>query len=444
MRKIKTLHKISILLFFTATVLIVTGAYLSYITNPKRIIQTAIATISSSTYQDINPKKAFIDTNTINSNIKLTATSEYLENLSLKDENYKKYVNLLNNISNISTQITISQDNITQEHLLSLNSSLNNEILINQKQYIKQATEYFYSAGLRNTYINNGNNNYFVTNGTKEENILSSSFISTLLTSLKDDFQNENFITSQEIISINNNTQSYNKVSLILKKEDLLNLKKNIEKQLTNNKELNSLITTISRANPNIKIDNKTIPKDTTVILNVYTNRFKSQILKYELIMQVSSDTYKIDYEYESKKGTISKNSNIIYTYTINKKSNNIKISIYSSKNKNIGSIVLDRMENCEEIIIDFNDSKLSILGNYQYEIKNITNGYLLEKILNLRITNNNMELININYIDNSTILPTANIKEDISNSILRSSITTSEEEKYNQELKERFDKLYQ
>ena len=101
-------------------------------------------------------------------------------------------------------------------------------------------------------------------------------------------------------------------------------------------------------------------------------------------------------------------------------------------------------MENCEEIIIDFNDSKLSILGNYQYEIKNITNGYLLEKILNLRITNNNMELININYIDNSTILPTANIKEDISNSILRSSITTSEEEKYNQELKERFDKLYQ
>lgn len=444
MRKIKTLHKISILLFFTATVLIVTGAYLSYITSPKRIIQTALATIRSSTYQDINPKKAFIDTNTINSNIKLTATSEYLENLSLKDENYKKYVNLLNNISNISTQITISQDNITQEHLLSLNSSLNNEILINQKQYIKQATEYFYSAGLRNTYINNGNNNYFVTNGTKEENILSSSFISTLLTSLKDDFQNENFITSQEIISINNNTQSYNKVSLILKKEDLLNLKKNIEKQLTNNKELNSLITTISRANPNIKIDNKTISKDTTVILNVYTNRFKSQILKYELIMQVSSDTYKIDYEYESKKGTISKNSNIIYTYTINKKSNNIKISIYSSKNKNIGSIVLDRMENCEEIIIDFNDSKLSILGNYQYEIKNITNGYLLEKILNLRITNNNMELININYIDNSTILPTANIKEDISNSILRSSITTSEEKKYNQELKERFDKLYQ
>lgn len=444
MLKIKTLHKISILLFFAATVLIVTGAYLSYITNPKRIIQTAIATISSSTYQDINPKKAFIDTNTINSNIKLTATSEYLENLSLKDENYKKYVNLLNNISNISTQITISQDNITQEHLLSLNSSLNNEILINQKQYIKQATEYFYSAGLRNTYINNGNNNYFVTNGTKEKNILSSSFISTLLTSLKDDFQNENFITSQEIISINNNTQSYNKVSLILKKEDLLNLKKNIEKQLTNNKELNSLITTISRANPNIKIDTKTISKDTTVILNVYTNRFKSQILKYELIMQVSSDTYKIDYEYESKKGTISKNSNIIYTYTINKKSNNIKISIYSSKNKNIGSIVLDRMENCEEIIIDFNDSKLSILGNYQYEIKNITNGYLLEKILNLRITNNNMELININYIDNSTILPTANIKEDISNSILRSSITTSEEEKYNQELKERFDKLYQ
>ncbi len=444
MLKIKTLHKISILLFFAATVLIVTGAYLSYITNPKRIIQTAIATISSSTYQDINPKKAFIDTNTINSNIKLTATSEYLENLSLKDENYKKYVNLLNNISNISTQITISQDNITQEHLLSLNSSLNNEILINQKQYIKQATEYFYSAGLRNTYINNGNNNYFVTNGTKEKNILSSSFISTLLTSLKDDFQNENFITSQEIISINNNTQSYNKVSLILKKEDLLNLKKNIEKQLTNNKELNSLITTISRANPNIKLDTKTISKDTTVILNVYTNRFKSQILKYELIMQVSSDTYKIDYEYESKKGTISKNSNIIYTYTINKKSNNIKINIYSSKNKNIGSIVLDRMENCEEIIIDFNDSKLSILGNYQYEIKNITNGYLLEKILNLRITNNNMELININYIDNSTILPTANIKEDISNSILRSSITTIEEKKYNQELKERFDKLYQ
>lgn len=444
MRKIKTLHKISILLFFTATVLIVTGAYLSYITSPKRIIQTALATIRSSTYQDINPKKAFIDTNTINSNIKLTATSEYLENLSLKDENYKKYVNLLNNISNISTQITISQDNITQEHLLSLNSSLYNEILINQKQYIKQATEYFYSAGLRNTYINNGNNNYFVTNGTKEENILSSSFASTLLTSLKDNLQNENFITSQEIISINNNTQSYNKVSLVLKKEDLLNLKNNIEKQLTNNKELNSLITTISRANPNIKIDNKTISKDTTVILNVYTNRFKSQILKYELVLQLSSDTYKIDYEYESKKGTITKNSNIIYTYTIDKKSNNIKISIYSSKNKNIGSIVLDKMENYKEIIIDFNDSKLSILGNYQYEIKNITNGYLLKKILNLRITNNNMELININYIDNSTILPTANIKEDISNSVLRSSITTSEEEKYNQELKERFDKLYQ
>ena len=57
---------------------------ISYLLNYK-IINNKVGFPLSSLNKVIN----ILDTNTINSNIKLTATSEYLENLSLKEE-YRK------------------------------------------------------------------------------------------------------------------------------------------------------------------------------------------------------------------------------------------------------------------------------------------------------------------------------------------------------------------
>lgn len=61
-----------------------------------------------------------------------------------------------------------------------------------------------------------------------------------------------------------------------------------------------------------------------------------------------------------------------------------------------------------------------------------------------LRVTNKKFELININYLKDTSLEYQSNIKEDVSNSIFKSSITNLEENQFSNLHTSIINKLFQ
>lgn len=439
--------KIGLLLIIASFILIGSGIYVGYAITPKRVFQTSIKSLTNSIYfETVKEKVTVPESFTIESAMKINATSEYLLKKSSINQDYLKYVNLLKNLNNIDNQLTISRDNKNKELLLTIDSSLKNQPLLNQKYYIKEATEYYYAAGLKNTYINNGNNNYFESLAnfkTPKENI--NYLFNFILTSLKNNIHDKYFTTSQIETTIDNKKQVYNKVSLSISNKNINEIILAIKEDLENDKIAHDTLNKIPYDFQLVKKDGLLSSND-EIILNIYTDRIKYKAYKYELIFKKDEKNITINYELPNNQGTILKNNELLYKYTIDRKNSGLKINIFSEENVNIGYIVLSNIDNYQEIGLDFNDKNLNIFINYQKELKELERNYSYSHLnqFNLRIINNNLELINLNYTIDTIIKNETSIAEDISTSILKSSVTNLEKENYSKQLIDNFNKLYQ
>lgn len=439
--------KISLLLIIASFILIGSGIYVGYVTTPKRVFQTSIKSLTNSiNFETVKEKVTVAENFTLESAMKINATSEYLTKKSTLDQDYLKYVNLLKNLNNTDNQLAISKDNKNKELLLTINSSLKNQPLLNQKYYIKEATEYYYVAGLKNTYINNGNNNYFESSAnfkTPKENI--NYLFNFIITSLKNNIHNKYFTTSQIETTIDNKKRVYNKVSLGISNKNINEIILAIKEDLQNDKIAHD---TLNKIPYDFQLFKKTglLSSNDEIILNIYTDRIKYKAYKYELILKKDEKNITINYELPNNQGTILKNNELLYTYTIDRKNSGLKINIFSEENVNIGYIVLSNTDNYQEIVLDFNDKNLNILINYQNELKELERNYSYSHLnqFNLRIINNNLELINLNYTIDTIIKNETSIAEDISTSIFKSSVTDLERENYSKQLIDNFNKLYQ
>ena len=95
------------------------------------------------------------------SNIKMNLKSDYFSALATMDPSYAMISNLLNNLSNTENNITMVQDKENKKLFFNLDSKLSGQSLINTKYLVENATAYYSIDGVTNTYVNNGNNNYF-------------------------------------------------------------------------------------------------------------------------------------------------------------------------------------------------------------------------------------------------------------------------------------------
>lgn len=146
-----------------AVIIIAIGIYTAYISNPKRIMAAAIDKVSSNFKDiiDLDEKNKIGENYTLKENIKLDIESDYLSALGTYSIEYQPYINLINNLSKLDTNITITQNKEAKQLFASLSSSLNNEELINVKYLIKNNTGYYFIKDFLSTYINHGSNNYF-------------------------------------------------------------------------------------------------------------------------------------------------------------------------------------------------------------------------------------------------------------------------------------------
>ena len=443
--------KIGLLLLILSLFLIGNGIHINYLSSPKRIFKTAINALANSINYNESIKKTSVkesssqDSLAIDSIIKLNISSEYLTNKAVSNQTYLKYSNLIKNLNNIKTNIFLAQNNKDQELLLTTNSTLENHPLIYQKYYIKGATEYYYNANLSNNYINNGNNTYFelFKNTSIKEN--KEYLKNSIINSIKNNLANQNFKNSR--VELNN--EPCNKTSIKITAKVLKEITDNISNDLKKDPKIVNLLNLL---NSNIEPIDLFAELDQLnysleeITINIYTDRIKYNNLKLELIIKSKEEVYRFDYDYKTNIILLYKDDNLLYTCIVTNNDSNIKVKILSKEKQNLGYISFEKLSTKQELEIDFNDGTTSCLGSFIIESNMQENNqdYPNLKAGNLRIVSKNIELINLNYTVTSSIKSNPKIAEDITSSIFKSSLTSTEKEEYTIKTTENFNKLFQ
>lgn len=382
---------------------------------------------------------------TLNSTLKLNITSSYLKNKVQENYSYLPYLNLLKNLSNMENTINLIQDNVNKKLLLTFSSKAYNYPYIDRKYLIQNTTLYHYNPDLKSNYINKGNNSYF-----EDISIESNSLeyiYSNIIQSLKRCLTENYFVATQEDLIINNEKKVVSKVSLKINNEILEELIFSIINDLKKDKTMLYLINSINQETNFLEdlTNYKFLNKKEKIIFNIYTNKYGTENLKYEL--QIINPTTKITimYDLKNNQGQVLKNDNLLTNYQIIKNDYNMIINFTSKEHKNIGNLNFRKIKNKKEFQLTFDNGIYIIMGNYIYEKTNlIEKTEILINKFNLHITNTKEEIININSEINTKILPTAKIDEDISTSIFSSSITQEEKNLYLVQMQEKINKIYQ
>ena len=198
------------LLFLVALLFIVLGIYLSYTGDSKKIIEETIINITNTMSNVTNKEDRLYlnDSFSLESNIKTTSK------LDETNEDIKDYIDFINNISKIETNITVIQDKENEELFYSIEAKKNNENYINYRYLINDSTGYYYNDYITNKYINVGNNNYFETlkqDATTIDNIeyLKECIIESLSNNLATDYSSK----TQEETEYNNTYVQANRLS---------------------------------------------------------------------------------------------------------------------------------------------------------------------------------------------------------------------------------------
>mgnify|MGYP003306603497 CR=1 FL=1 len=263
--------------------MISSGLYLNYYTNPRMLLSNTFnqfITVIENT-KDYKEITGISEDFTLNSNIKLNIESQSIQKSVDKENILNK--NLMTNLNNTTTNLTLVQDKTNKKMYANINSYLGQEELVNARYLVENATEYYYVKGIVNNYVNNGNSGYFeALNSTtsSKENIVY--VLQNISASLKKNLKSDYFTTTKEETSINNKQKTLNKISLKLTDITTKELINNILLDLKEDKKTKQILTGLDKNFFKNIMDNenKIFNYNEIITINMYTN-FLGNIKKY-------------------------------------------------------------------------------------------------------------------------------------------------------------------
>ena len=417
-----------IFLFFISIILIILGSGLSYLGNSKIILSKTISKVSNNIKDTLKTEENLIGENySVKSDIKFDIKSNYLTKLTETDPTYQVFYKLMSNLNATKTTINYTQNKDEKTLFLDYSSSLNNQELVKGKYLIENNTEYYYVNGITKNYINNGNNNYFEnlnSQTTQKDNLI---YIYDLVISSLNNNIKEEYIQKT---TKNNET----KITLTLDSNNLYELSTNILNDLKNDKLASEILSNYNKDFKKQKIKKDTF-KNKVIKLDIYTDSIIYKPKKYELLMK-DTNTTKLIYELGNNNDqlTIFSNNEKELSAKITYKANSSDITIYDTKDKKIGTLNLSKEKNKKNIKASINIDDTKIVAAIDNENTNIKKkkSYSNKTKLSINATNNKESLIDLKIDIISAYSNDAKINEDVSKSILASSLTTSEKELLN------------
>ena len=424
---------IILLLFLSASFFIILGVYLSYTSNSKKIIKQTIYNMSDNISNLTNNEDSLYLNNSfyLESNIKTTSR------LDETNEDIKKYIDFINNLSKIETNITLIQDNEESKMLFTMDSKKNNEKYINFKYLIKDSTGYYYNDYVTNKYINVGNNNYFETikeDTTTTDNIryIKEQIIESLSNNLSKDYTTK----TQEDIEYNNTYVHGNRLTIDLDNKKMNKLYKSIVKDLKENDKSLFILDNYFEGFKEKTIKNKKfLEKKEKIRINIYTTGITNRFIKLEIIRSKDKTEQKLNYELiDSNKSILYliSNNRVEYTFDIAKeKESQYNINVYNRRNNDIGTIKITKTdkEKIIDVLINNNNKRLDI--DYKYSLDKI-NEYKFNEVISLDIKYlvKKENVLTLSSEINNQYNKKRNIKEDTTDSILEKKLTDDQTKK--------------
>lgn len=442
-----------IVLILLSGMLIFLGIYLTKLTKPNYIFGVGIDKLDNKivNYTSVDSKYDVGDSISIDASLTFDLDSEdYLKKSKTDNEFLGKY-KTLKNLNATTNNINLIQDIKDKEFLLEVNSSLNEEKLINYKYLIENSTGYYYLEDVLNKYVNEGTNNYFEMfnddNSTKENvEYVHEASIKALKSSIHEDYFDKK--TSTE--TIGGSTITVNCLSIRIDDKRIHNILNETLKNLRNDEKANQILTSIDKDFSKYKIKNskEILKKQESYTINIYTSKYRNTALKYEIVHLNGDEKKTYSYEGNTNKGTFYyiEDDTVIYSVDLSDDGKIIEGKINDSTSKEIGAIKIERNDTGTYFTFDFDDGIKKYNAIYSSKNTNLKDNksFSNEKQLSFKYIENKVSIISGTITLNSEITNKATIEEDTGESVLYSTLSEEVKNKYSTKkdrLKERLKK---
>ncbi len=419
-----------IILVILGILLLVGGGVLTYLTSPKYITTSVIKEMSENVTNLINQE----DKTGLEENFKTTGTikfdlqSDYFQSLSTMDPTYASIANLLKNLTNTENKITIVQDKKNKNLFVNYDSKLSGQPLINTKYLVNNATEYYYIDGITNSYINNGNNNYFESLNSSTTTIDNTKYmIEKIQESLSNNIKEEYLSESYQ--------DQYKVITMTLTEDNFVELANNILKDLKNDTKANQIMTSLNKDFSKKTITKKDVSGMKTIKFNIYVNKLLPRVMKYEL---KTDDKNSIIYSKENNQNVVEIHEGESLTkLEITTQDEKTEVKITDDKNNDLGSISISKTDTNYDVIAKIITEDMNIDIGYNYQMTNLkkSTSYDSTATISLNIAAKQTTILDGTVTMKMHSTNDTTITEDVSNSALASTLTSNQQELMNQKI---------
>lgn len=440
----KKKNKFPVFTFLLSLILLTLGFYFELIANKERILKKGVSNIFENIIEVVDMFE--FDTGLSNNykkeaDIKITSNS--LNNTYLTEQNsITKKENLTLNLGNIfrnlnetNIKITSINDAQNKKRFLHLQSNLQGANLLELKSLTENSTKYYYVSGFLNTYVNNGNDNYFESIDEETTIIDNVKYLSNfIIESITNNIQPSDYKITEEKLSINNKEKNYKKISIEIDKKKADEINKNVVKSIKNDDRSRKIILSTNKEINDLKTN--IFPKNANLTLNTYVENYTYKIKKYEIIYtnNKTKENITVTYEYKNKNEGIGEIiiNNEKYKYEYISKEKSKEITLYTEYQK-IGTISIEKTKT--GILFDLNivNNNKEVSINYIMNLLNLKKGksYNQEQQLTIRTEVNN-EPLNFDVTINTKVNNKVKIDEDTSSSIIEKTLPDEDRTRLN------------
>lgn len=422
--------KLVVGLIILGLILIAGGGVLTYFSSPSYVSKTVIKEFGQKATELMNSRieTGLEDNYKTTSNIKMNLKSDYFSALATMDPSYAMISNLLNNLSNTENNITMVQDKENKKLFFNLDSKLSGQSLINTKYLVENATAYYSIDGVTNTYVNNGNNNYFESlnsSTTTNENLkyLIEKIAESMANNLEESYLSESY------------TDEYKVITITLTEQNIVTYGNKIINDLKNDEKANQIMTGYNANFSEVKLTEKDVTGTGTIKVNVYLDKILSQVSQYEL--ELGNGNKCIYYKENGKEIVELISEEETTTLEIEKHGEKTEINIKDGSNASLGTVTISQTSTNYDIVANITSEEATLDFGYNYQITNLkkSTSYDSAATITIKMTAQNTTIIDGTITVTSQTTNDTTISEDTSTSVLASTLSGTQTELLQQKI---------
>lgn len=422
--------KLVVGLIILGLILIAGGGVLTYFSSPSYVSKTVIKEFGQKATELMNSRieTGLEDNYKTTSNIKMNLKSDYFSALATMDPSYAMISNLLNNLSNTENNITMVQDKENKKLFFNLDSKLSGQSLINTKYLVENATAYYSIDGVTNTYVNNGNNNYFESlnsSTTTNENLkyLIEKIAESMANNLEESYLSESY------------TDEYKVITITLTEQNIVTYGNKIINDLKNDEKANQIMTGYNANFSEVKLTEKDVTGTGTIKVNIYLDKILSQVSQYEL--ELGNGNKCIYYKENGKEIVELISEEETTTLEIEKHGEKTEINIKDGSNASLGTVTISQTSTNYDIVANITSEEATLDFGYNYQITNLkkSTSYDSAATITIKMTAQNTTIIDGTITVTSQTTNDTTISEDTSSSVLASTLSGTQKELLQQKI---------